>query len=99
MKLRPEFRFKSSSSKQLSRKFVLGANSGSPSDPDEPAVKTQTITVAVKDQLSKLHGTINSFPPLVFVVKKISFFFFVATKLLFLNVVSRFVCYVIYNYV
>lgn len=80
MKLRPEFRFISSSSKQLNRKFVLGANSGSPCDPDEPAVKTQTITVAVKDQLSKLHGTINSFPPLVFVVKKISFFFFRCNK-------------------
>lgn len=71
VKLRPEFRFiNSSSSKQLNRKFVLGANSGSPSDPDEPAVKTQTITVAVKDQLSKLHGTINSFPPLVVVMNR-----------------------------
>uniref|UniRef100_A0A2N9FYE0 Protein MULTIPLE CHLOROPLAST DIVISION SITE 1 n=1 Tax=Fagus sylvatica TaxID=28930 RepID=A0A2N9FYE0_FAGSY len=75
VELKPKFGLSSSSS-QLNRKFVQRANTGSPSfgedqsDRNEAAVKSHRIIVTVKDQLSKFHGTITSFPPLVFVMNR-----------------------------
>jgi hypothetical protein len=35
---------------------------------DESVVKSERLTVTVKDPVAKFHGMISSFPPLVFVV-------------------------------
>lgn len=89
MELRPEFGLSSGGANRSRlkpyRKLLVvravtgsaGCGSEDQNHRDESVVKSERLTVTVKDTVTKFHGMISSFPPLVFVVQ----FFFLSLSL------------------